>query len=215
MKRIFVEKIENNSIILDVDNLHYIKHVLRFTNGQKILLFDGEKEYCGTYNYNRIDIQNVTRYANDKQLWLAIAEIKQHRFEWLAEKAAEIGVTKIFILKTERSQNRINLLRIKKIIIEAAKQSNRVSIPIIHHAISLNDFIISQNATHWCYCSPDSDNTSTSPNIIGSIIGPEGGFTEEEIKLLNSNMLAIKLNDNVLRSETAALCALCKIHSVF
>lgn len=247
MKRIFIHQpitdISDDICVLDRENTNYIKNVLRHRAGHQIIVFDGASEALGVYDgKNSIKITKMLR-ENVVQpvLKLAIAHIKQARFEWLVEKATEIGVSEIFLLDTKFSQNKIrNLERARKIAIEAARQCNRVTIPKIHEPIKLDAFIEQHKNEAWAFgaigeaClnadTPSSHgcakkrianniniyrtnehnehNQNIDEKIIGIVIGPEGGFEENESKKLINHFYAVTLSPNILRAETAALVGL-------
>ena len=141
------------------------------------------------------------------------------RLEWLIEKATEIGVSEVFLLETKFTQHkRTNITRLNKIAIEAAKQCQRISIPKIYEPIKLNEFI-KQNQDKTWYFGHISNNEHQNHNIqnektneCGIVIGPEGGFEENESEKLLTHFLPLRLSQNVLRAETAALVGLIYIH---
>ena len=160
---------------------------------------------------NQNYINKITRENSlISKIKLGISSIKKERFEWLVEKATEIGVDEIFILKTARSQiNHLNLERIKKIAQSAARQSNRIVIPEIHPEQKLEEFLKNCDK-NWAFASLNTQNKEIK-NITGIIIGPEGGWSKEEESILTQKSLAITLSHNILRTETAAIISLTKI----
>jgi|GEM_PF-333137 len=253
IKRIFIDHPISDICSLDRENTNYIKNVLRHRAGDQVIVFDGMKEALGVYDgKSSITITKMLREnVAEPVLKLAIAHIKQARFEWLVEKATEIGVSEIFLLDTKFSQNKIrNLERVRKIAIEAARQCNRVTIPKIHEAIKLDIFIERYKNEAWAFgaiegkdvcLNEDSSqlgnkyanvhqtylnrknsflsginrsaslldhNQNIDEKIIGIVIGPEGGFEENESKKLINHFRAISLSHNILRAETAALIGL-------
>lgn len=213
MRRIYIKNINSETIKLDKENLNYIKKVLRLKNSQELLIFNGKEEFQGIFENDTVKIIATTKEEiQENPLKLAIGIIKQPRLEWLIEKATEIGVTEIFLLKTERTQNTLkNLNRIEKIAIEASKQSNRVTIPEIKEAINLKDFAKHIESETWAFGGFEGS-LKLKKTINGLIIGPEGGFTKEEIEILEKKTQSIKLNNNILRAETAAIYGLSLIN---
>jgi len=217
MRRIFVEpeKISNSKAELTKEDFHYLKNVLRLPKGAEMAVFDGFCEYFATLDEKYLNIVKVARMAeNTLPTRLAIGAIKQPRFEWLIEKATEIGCTEIFILSTEFSQTTIrNYDRLKKIAIEAARQSNRISLPKIHFQKKLPEFL-SKIDDSWAFAhpwegsNPSSPISELQPKYRGIIVGPEGGFSYDEEKLLEKHCKKVRLSVNVLRAETAALVSL-------
>lgn len=219
MKRIFLENIKSGKTELDKENLHYLRKVLRCKENEEIHVFDGTQEARATFNCDYLYIGEILiTNINEQPLKLAVAQIKQARFEWMIEKASEIGVTEIFILNTTRTNNEVrNFTRLKKIAIEAARQSGRITIPKIHQPISLKEFL--QSAIHnqrdcqwtWGGILETPAQQRQGELYQGIIIGPEGGFDDEEIKALSENCNPINLGPNILRSETAAIVGLATI----
>lgn len=214
IKRLYIENIQNQ-IILDKPTISYLKKTLRFKGNENILIFDGKQEFKAVFcQDNSIVIQEKIREKENLFLKLAISEIKKEKIEWIIEKSVEIGVKEINILQTQRSKKNYNEKRLQKIAIEACRQSNRISIPNIFYK-TLNDFIESSYQNEWCFCSlKNNKNTKIIKNFKGTIIGPEGGWTKEEEKLLSEKFESIYLNKLTLKSETAALASLSLINYI-
>jgi 16S rRNA (uracil1498-N3)-methyltransferase len=162
---------------------------------------------------------NITKQLRQKEstkdLWLAFSPIKSNYFNFMIQKATELGVTKFLPIIFDRTVVRkINKERLEKIIIEAAEQSNRINIPSIEEPQSLKDFL-SNEKKDLIFTDLNSQNKKIdleklTNNLTCVIIGPEGDFSEEERgKILKiKNVQSIKINDNILRSETAVISAL-------
>lgn len=210
MKRVYIQKIEGKKHFLSAENQRYLKKTLRFKGGEELLVFDGEQEVRGVFYNDYIELGKVVRIKENAILRLGIAEIQKERLEWLVEKATELGVSEITVLKTERSQKFYSFERLARIAVEASKQCLRVSIPEIKQA-KLSDFIAKIDQKEWVFASLKTQNKQFFEEINGVLIGPEGGWTEEEELLLSSRLTSVLLNGNVLRSETAAIVALGKI----
>lgn len=153
-------------------------------------------------------------------LHLAVAPTKMNdRFELFLEKATEIGIQEITPIICDRSERKvINKERFEKIILTALKQSNEAYLPKLNDAISLKDFIKSeQNGQLFiAHCEETDKKTLKSalkPNEdITMLIGPEGDFSQKEIDLAIANKYtAVSLGNTRLRTETAAIVA---CHSV-
>ena len=151
----------------------------------------------------------------DYQLHLAVAPTKMNdRYEWFLEKATEIGVTSITPVFCEHSERKhIKSDRFEKIIQSAAKQSLQSYCPILNEAVSFKDFIKNnaKNGTLLIAHCEETDKKSLKEMIVkGSeitlLIGPEGDFSESEIKLaLENNFISVTLGETRLRTETAAI----------
>ena len=142
----------------------------------------------------------------------------------MIQKSTELGVTKFIPLITERTIVRnVNNERIKKIIIEASEQSNRIVIPDLEKTISLDKFLKNNNNINIILGDINSKEKQINLKKINTkhpiciMIGPEGDFTEEEReKILKSgNIQNLKINKNILRSETAAISLLSIANYIF
>ena len=139
----------------------------------------------------------------------------------MIQKATELGVTKFLPIIFDRTVVRkINKERLEKIVIEASEQSNRINVPIIEESQSLNNFL-KTNSIDLIFTDINSENnkidkSKLTDNPICIIIGPEGDFSEAERKeiLSLSGVQAIKINENILRSETAVISAISIINYV-
>ena len=141
----------------------------------------------------------------------------------MIQKATELGVTKFIPVIFERSiVRKINNDRLKKIIIEATEQSNRIYTPKIESPVKLQNFLsIYEDKIKLIFTDLNSNKkkislTKSEKKPLCILIGPEGDFSEpERLKILNfKDVETIKLNDNILRSETAAISALSVINFI-
>ena len=161
---------------------------------------------------------NITKQLrqkeNTKEVWLAFSPIKSNYFNFMIQKATELGVTKFIPIITDRTIIRkINSNRLEKIIIESSEQSNRLKIPILEKVIPLENFIKNNQKLNIIFGDLNTDNKNinikklSDNNPICILIGPEGDFTEEERqKILKlKNIQCLKINNNILRAETAAI----------
>jgi 16S rRNA (uracil1498-N3)-methyltransferase len=150
-----------------------------------------------------------------KDLWLAFSPIKSNYQNFMIQKATELGVTKFLPIIFDRTIVRsINIERLKKIAIEASEQSNRINIPSIERTQNLESFLNS-NLVNLIFTDLNSTNKkidkyklTNKPTCI--IVGPEGDFSElEREKILTfKGVQAVKINENILRSETAVISAI-------
>ena len=162
---------------------------------------------------------NVTKQLrqkeNPKELWLAFSPIKSNYFNFMIQKSTELGVTKFLPIIFDRTiVRKINKERLEKVIIEAAEQSNRIQVPNIEDTQNLNNFL-NKNDVDLIFTDLNSNNNkvdlkklSNKPTCI--VVGPEGDFSESERKEILSykGVQAIKINENILRSETAVISAI-------
>tara|TARA_B100000530_G_scaffold17248_1_gene11563 strand:+ start:559 stop:1257 length:699 start_codon:yes stop_codon:yes gene_type:complete len=196
---------------------HYLSKVMRLGSGQKFSLFNESGEWVAKVDdINKgiveFTIQKKFRSAeNDKEIWLAFTPIKLNYLNLMIQKATELGITRFIPILTERTVVRkLNEKRIHKIIAEASEQSNRLNIPKLDKIIKLENFLKSNQNINIVFGDLNSERTKLNlekKEPICILIGPEGDFTvkERENILKHKKIFPIKINKNILRSETAAI----------
>ena len=205
---------------LDKSQSHYVSKVMRLKEKEVFSLFNSSGEWeAKISNITKSIVEfNVTKQLrhkeNTKDIWLAFSPIKSNYFNFMIQKATELGVTKFLPIIFERTIVRnINKERLEKVIIEAAEQSNRIAVPSIEDPQKLKSFL--NNDMDLIFTDLNTTNTkidikklTTKPTCV--IIGPEGDFSEEERgEILRFNgVQPIKIYENILRSETAVISAL-------
>jgi 16S rRNA (uracil1498-N3)-methyltransferase len=213
--RFFSENFE----FIEGEEFHHLYNVLRHNVGDKILAFDGKlNEYlCEIVEIqkNRARIKKIEKIENieyDFNIAIAPALIKKENFELMLEKVVEIGVKEIYPIITKHSVVKIKEKkeRWEKIILNACKQSHRQIIPKLHNILTLNEIAqISKNYSLKLFANPKSIRNLFSFEKADSVIiliGPEGGFSNEEENYLKSNgFFDFSLGNFILRSETAAI----------
>ena len=151
---------------------------------------------------------------NSKEIWLAFSPIKSNYFNFMIQKATELGVTKFFPIIFDRTVVRkINKDRLQKIIVEASEQSNRINVPLIEKPQNLKKFLSeNKDKIDLIFTDLNSENEKFDTKKLTNkpiclIIGPEGDFSESEREEVLSfdGVKPIKINENILRSETAAI----------
>ena len=202
---------------LDKSQSYYLAKVMRVGIGQSFSLFNQSGEWeakiteinNGTVGF--FITKKLRSIINEREIWLAFAPIKLNYLNLMIQKATELGVTRFIPILTERTiVRKLNQKRINKIIIEASEQSNRLTIPILDEIIKLKDFLKANQKTNIIFGDLNTDNSKL--NIKGTeplciLIGPEGDFAvkERENILKLKNIIPLKINENILRSETAAI----------
>ena len=205
---------------LDKSQSHYVSKVMRLKEKEVFSLFNSSGEWeAKILNITKSIVEfNVTKQLRQKEntidLWLAFSPIKSNYFNFMIQKATELGVTKFLPIIFERTiVRKINKERLEKVIIEAAEQSNRITVPSIEEPQKLKSFL--NNDMDLIFTDLNTTNTkidikklTTKPTCV--IIGPEGDFSEEEREeiLKYNGVQPIKINENILRSETAVISAL-------
>ena len=221
--RLYFSKSLSNNLTdtLDKSQSHYVNKVMRVKENEIFSLFNSSGEWeAKILNISKGIVEfNVTKQLrqkeNSKELWLAFSPIKSNYFNFMIQKATELGVTKFIPIIFDRTiVRKINKERLEKVIIEASEQSNRINVPDIEDLKSLDDFL-NNNKVDLIFTDLNSENTkidlkkvTDKPTCV--IIGPEGDFSEEErAKILKfSGVQPLKINENILRSETAVISAI-------
>ena len=206
---------------LDKSQSHYISKVMRIKESEVFSLFNSSGEWeAKILNISKNLVEfNITKQLrqkeNLKELWLAFSPIKSNYFNFMIQKATELGVTKFLPIIFDRTVVRkINKERLEKVIIEAAEQSNRINVPSIEEPKSLKKFLDDKKMdlifTDLNSKTNKLDLKKLTDNPSCIIVGPEGDFSETERKEILSykGVQAIKINENILRSETAVISAL-------
>ncbi len=206
--------------------------VLRLRPGESIRIFnglDGEWHACLAEEAQSKKKGAVLRLENllrpqepDPDLWACPAPIKKQHFDFIIAKATELGVSVIQPVLTDRSQIReVNVERCRAIAIEAAEQSERLSVPDIREPISLDRFIKTWPAKRLAILCAErgparpiaqalSSALAEARESVAVLTGPEGGYTREELAKLGDlpELLPVRLGPRVLRADTAAFAAL-------
>ena len=202
---------------LDKTQSHYISKVMRIKVGENFILFNQSGEYKAKIEnlvkgFVEFSIVKKLRSADaSKEIWLAFTPIKLNYLNLMIQKATELGVTKFMPIITERTiVRKINEKRIRKIIIEASEQSNRLNLPELDKLKNLDEFIKENVQTTVIFGDLNSNNKKI--NIKGSdpiciLIGPEGDFSVKERENISKlkKIIPLNINQNILRSETAAI----------
>jgi 16S rRNA (uracil1498-N3)-methyltransferase len=205
---------------LDKSQSHYVCKVMRIKENEVFSLFNSNGEWeVKILKISKSIVEfNVTKQLrqkeNFKELWLAFSPIKSNYFNFMIQKATELGVTKFLPIIFDRTiVRKINKERLEKVVIEAAEQSNRINIPVIEQPQALKSFL--KNDMDLIFTDLNASNKKIDPKMITAnptcvIIGPEGDFSELERQeiLKFKGVQPIKINENILRSETAVISAL-------
>ena len=212
---------------LDKSQSHYLTKVMRLKKNDTFSLFNKTGEWeAKILNITKDFVEfkstkQLRQKENVQELWLAFSPIKSNYQNFMIQKATELGVSKFLPIVFDRTiVRKINKDRLEKIVIEACEQSNRITVPVIEQAQNLKSFLNS-HSMNLIFTDLNSDNkkiekTKFSDKPICIIIGPEGDFSEHERQEILSfkGVQAIKINDNILRSETAVISAISIINYV-
>jgi 16S rRNA (uracil1498-N3)-methyltransferase len=212
-----------NKLQLDEAKLHYLKNVLRLPQGAQLRLFNGiDGEYAahiGMYHKKFVEIiceEHTREQRNPQKIGLMFALIKPARQEFLIEKATELGASDIYPLVTDHcTYRKINTNKLATYTTEAAEQCERLTVPVIHGLMSLQEGVLSyEGKILWADESRDTTETLREVlekhDISSVLIGPEGGFSEKEKTFLRSqdHVYPVHLGELILRAETAGIALL-------
>lgn len=208
-------------VVRSADLVHQWSRVLRFEVGEELVLLDNSgREYVATIaEIDKKSISGVVREVRDSlgepsyNLTLAQALLKNaDKVEWVLQKGTELGVSNFVLMSTDRTERKHALKRERseRIVQEAAEQSHRGKIPILLEDDQFKNLV----ATHPFLIVPHTEDAETFtqfkktigiiPKDILVCIGPEGGFTPEEIAFARENGAhLVSLGNRILRSETA------------
>jgi 16S rRNA (uracil1498-N3)-methyltransferase len=205
---------------------HQIRNVFRLTPGDRLIIFDGSgSDYeCAIASYagdDRVALdvlgKSPSRYMPARRVWLFAAIVKKDNFETIVEKATELGVTDVVPVLAERSEKKgLNEERLRRIAREASEQSGRGDVPTIHPIMPLEEAVHAAAAQELEAVAFHTDGDPVENLDRGRdaavFIGPEGGWSPDEIALFHANKIAVRcLGPQVLRAETATVAALSRV----
>lgn len=226
----------DKQITIEGDEAHHAIDVMRIKEGDDIVVFDGTgREFaCSVQTVDTkarsvtariVSVKNYTEGSCHAEMTLAQALPKKEKMDYIVEKATELGVSRIIPVLTERTIVRPDegssarkISRWRKIAVEAAKQSRRLSIPEIDGILTFRDLSEKASSYDLCLMACLTENTVPLKDALAEIrsgrilvlIGPEGDFTDNEIAAFsrNKNCRLVSLGPRVLKSDTAGLFVL-------
>ena len=221
--RLFVEGPLSEGAVVPAtaDALHYLTRVMRLGEGDGVRLFDDRTgEWAATLGpvSKRDLVFHVKHQIGSREtvpdLWLCVAPIRRARWEWVVEKATELGVARIVPVLTRRGVvDRVKPERLRAIAIEAAEQCGRTALPEIADAVTLAGLLDGWPAGRQLLHADEAGGAPLArvarPGPAALLIGPEGGFEDAECAAVRAlpDAAAITLGPRILRAETAALTA--------
>lgn len=206
-------------LVKDKDFFNQIKRVLRLKEGETLILCDGNGNEAVvkiiSFEKESVIMESVRRYKinteSEREITLYCAVLKKENFEWVVQKATEIGVKKIVPVITQRTiKLNLRLERLEKVAREAAEQSGRGFVPEIQSPMDFSE-AVREHANYDIAVFCDSTG-EPAKNIkskkIAIFVGPEGGWANEELEnAQNIGLPKISLGRNNFRAETAAIIA--------
>lgn len=229
MELYFAKEISGELFRFTEDESRHLIKVLRHNVGDEINITNGKGNlFKGVIvdNHPKRCLVQIISLSEQEKIWkgyihLAVSPTKNiSRIEWLMEKITEIGIDEISLLRCKFSERKVmKSSRLEKIIISAMKQSVKMHLPVLNEIENFDQFmkkdVQGEKLLAWCQENPVHNLSATyqTGGDVTIVIGPEGGFCEEEIALAKSfDYKTISLGRSRLRTETAALVAVHTIH---
>lgn len=222
--RLFVEQMLSDGTEVHVDGgaAHYLLGVMRLKVGAPVKLFDDQTgEYLATVNATgkRDLVLKVEAKLREREsvpdLWLVQALIKKDRFDWIAEKACELGAARFVPMLTARCVvDKVKEDRLRAQMIEAAEQCERTALPEIAALTKLDVMLKDWPEGRALYFCDERGGVpfgeAIKPGQAAILVGPEGGFTDAENAAIQGhpNAVAVSLGPRILRADTAAVAAI-------
>lgn len=225
MQRYFVEKKENNTFILSSEDSYHINTVMRMNLQDKIEIICDEKLYVSEIielvPIVKAQIIEEVEINNELSISVTIAQslVKEQKMNYILQKTTELGVSEIIpymaarsIIKLDNKQDK-KIDRWQKIVKEASEQSKRNHIPVVRNVMTLSNLVnlSDYDMKFLCTVNESSQNikkvlSNLDRNVrMLFVIGPEGGFTqEEETEMIENGFISLSLGSSVLRTETAS-----------
>jgi 16S rRNA (uracil1498-N3)-methyltransferase len=233
MQRLFVplDLAQGIEIEADPQQSHYLANVLRLGAGAQLLLFNGRHgewlAQVATVAKKRVTLTPVTQtrvQPEHPDLVYCFAPLKQGRLDYLVQKAVEMGAGMLQPVITQHTQmSTVGVDRLRANVVEAAEQCGILAIPRVAEVVKLDRALWEwEPGRQLIFCDESADTNNPVPILnaissrkLGLLIGPEGGFSEEERRQLRALpfVTAIPLGPRILRADTAAVAALAIIQS--
>jgi 16S rRNA (uracil1498-N3)-methyltransferase len=221
LPRLFVDQALGAGMSVTVDG-NYLASVLRLGPGEKVKLFDdrtgewlAEIAEAGKKRVTLTVGELLREREQVPDLWLLFAPIKRGRIDWLVEKATELGIARLVPVVTRRTVvDRLKIDRLRAHAIEAAEQCERTALPALAEPRKLEAALRDWPEERTLYFADEGGGeplaVAAAPGPAAILIGPEGGFTEEERATIRTMAFArpVSLGPRILRADTAALAAI-------
>jgi len=222
---------EGQELPLDRDRANYLVNVLRSKRGDGVLLFNGrdgewQAELTGEGRKSAAVLVGARTRAQPEanDLHFLFAPLKHARLDYLVQKAVEMGASRLQPVLTRHTQvARVNLERMRANVIEAAQQCGVLAVPEVAEPVSFDE-VVTDASRLMVFCDEDAEVKDPVAALhaaprglpLAVLIGPEGGFAEDERALLlkRANVVRLSLGPRILRADTAAVAALALVQAV-
>ena len=234
-----------SEVALDRDQTNYLLNALRLTRGDALLLFNGrDGEWramlagSGKWALTATVGERVREQSQSRDLHFLFAPLKHARLDYLVQKAVEMGASRLQPVVTRHTQvTRVNLERMRANVIEAVQQCGILNVPEVAEPVPFSAIVTADPGRLLVFCDEDAEVKDplaalASARPVGQVllpadvagaalplavlIGPEGGFAEDERTLLRQqpNVVRLSLGPRILRADTAAVAALALVQAV-
>jgi 16S rRNA (uracil1498-N3)-methyltransferase len=226
LPRLFIDTAleEDGEIVIDSAQANYLVRVLRLKAGAQVKLFDDRTgEWLAELAHigKRDAVLRVEGHLREREeapdLWLCFAPIKKGRIDWLVEKGCELGARRIVPVKTQRTQiGKVKPDKLRAYCIEAAEQCERTALPELAEMVPLDAMLKAWPEDRTLFYAAERGGGSFRKALVENdgpaavLIGPEGGFTEEEDEAIRAipQTAPVSLGPRILRADTAAVAAI-------
>jgi 16S rRNA (uracil1498-N3)-methyltransferase len=235
-RRFFVDQVRNGRAQIEGEDARHLTRVLRVEPGQRYEISDNRNVYLAEVETARKEhvvfqtIEKLDAPRDTVRLVLCAALIKFDRFEWMIEKATELGVAEIVPVRASRSEHGLERAALKRverwrrIAMEASQQARRTHLPEIQEPVTLADALVRPALYRYSL----DENPAGAPlaqalplnraaqDSVAILTGPEGGWTEEErCSFAPAGWTPVSMGPLILRAETAAIAALAVARSAW
>ena len=221
----------DTALPLERAQAHYLLNVLRKGAGDPVLVFNGrdgewraEVVPEGRKAAALVPRERVRPQPEPPDLDLLFAPLKRERLDYTVQKAVEMGAGRIRPVVTQHTQGRFNLDRARANALEAAEQCGILAIPDVEAPVPLAEALEGWDGRPLIFCDEDEATQNPLPALeaiepggpLGILIGPEGGFSDEERARLRAmrSVRAIPLGPRVLRADTAMVAAMAVVQAM-
>jgi 16S rRNA (uracil1498-N3)-methyltransferase len=223
---------EGAAVELGPEQAHYLRNVMRLGDGDAVALFNGSDgefrariQRLGKRTARLLVEERLRAQQAEADLWLVFAPIKRARIDYLVEKATELGASALVPVITRHTHvERLNLDRLRAHAIEAAEQSERLTVPRIEEPRALDEVLAAWDASRRIMLCDESGTAPPASVALANqnaaawavLIGPEGGFAETELDALRKLPFVspVSLGPRILRADTAALAGLAVLQTL-
>lgn len=234
-RRFFVDRVHHGHAQVTGEDARHLSRVLRVEPGQKFEISDNQNVYLAEVENARKDLvsfailEQIESAAPSVRIALLASLIKFEHFEWMIEKATELGVAQLIPVEAERSEKGLaaaaqkRVARWRRIGREASEQSRRAKLPLIEPAVSLTDALRDQADYRYVLEEAGAPpilslfpEACLAGDRVALLVGPEGGWTDRErAEMAAVGWTAVSLGPAILRAETAAIAGLSIINAAW